>query len=154
MPRVPDLCARIQNGFRARLQTIAIPETKMNLAISNILYKEGFLSSVTRGNHLGPDPAYTPTTNENVATRRLWLDLKYKENNPVLAQLSLVSKPSKKVHFTVNELKNITNGRRSQFIKPLQPGEIAIVNTNRGVLEVHEAIEKNVGGEVICRASS
>ncbi|CAO3627940.1 unnamed protein product [Mucor hiemalis] len=143
MPRVHNLCARIQNGFRARLQTIAIPETKMNLAVSNILYKEGFLSSVTRGNHVGPDQAYTPTTNENVATRRLWLSLKYKDNHPALSTLSLV----------INELKNVAGGRRAQFIKPLQPGEIAIVNTNRGVLEVQEAIEKNVGGELICRAS-
>ncbi|KAI7903401.1 30S ribosomal protein S8 [Cokeromyces recurvatus] len=152
MPRLHDLCSRIQNGFRARLQTIAIPETKMNLAVVNILYKEGFLSSVTRGNHIGPDLTYTPTTNENVATRRLWLNLKYKANNPALSKLSLVSKPSKKVHFTVNELKNIANGRRAQFIKPLQPGEVVIVNTNRGVLEIQEAIEKNVGGEVMCRA--
>jgi small subunit ribosomal protein S8 len=153
MPRIHDLCARVQNGFRAKLQTIAIPETKMNLAISNILYKEGFLTSVTRGNHIGPDREFTPTTNENVATRRLWLNLKYKENNPALSQLSLVSKPSKKVHFTVNELKNLASGNRSQFIKPLQPGEIAIINTNKGVLELQEAIEKNVGGEVICRGS-
>jgi small subunit ribosomal protein S8 len=153
MPRIHDLCARVQNGFRAKLQTIAIPETKMNLAISNILYKEGFLTSVTRGNHIAPDREFTPTTNENVATRRLWLNLKYKENNPALSQLSLVSKPSKKVHFTVNELKNLASGNRSQFIKPLQPGEIAIINTNKGVLELQEAIEKNVGGEVICRGS-
>ncbi|KAG1460983.1 hypothetical protein G6F56_005824 [Rhizopus delemar] len=153
MPRVYDLCARVQNGFRAKLQSIAIPETKMNLAISNILYKEGFISSVTRGNHLGVDQSYTPTTNENVATRRIWLTLKYKENLPTLSKFSVISKPSKKVSFSVNELKNIANGRRSQFIKPLQPGEIAIISTNRGVLELQEAIEKNVGGEVLCRAS-
>ncbi|CAO3664876.1 unnamed protein product [Rhizopus stolonifer] len=135
MPRVYDLCARVQNGFRAKLQSIAIPETKMNLAISNILYKEGFISSVTR------------------ATRRIWLTLKYKENLPALSKFSVISKPSKKVSFSVNELKNVANGRRSQFIKPLQPGEIAIISTNRGVLELQEAIEKNVGGEVLCRAS-
>ncbi|KAI9244160.1 30S ribosomal protein S8 [Sporodiniella umbellata] len=153
MPRVYDLCARVQNGFRARLQAIAIPETKMNLAISNILYKEGFLASVTRGNHIEPDQTYTPTTNDNVATRRLWLSLKYKENNPALSHFSVISKPSKKVYLTVNELKSMSSGRRAQFIKPLQPGEIAVVNTNRGVLELQEAIEKNVGGELLCRAS-
>ncbi|KAI9320514.1 30S ribosomal protein S8 [Dichotomocladium elegans] len=153
MPRVYDLCARVQNGFRARLQSIAIPETKMNLAIANILYREGFLSSVTRGSHLGPDVEYTPTTNDNIATRRLWLSLKYKDNMPTLSHLSVISKPSKKITFTVNEMKQIASGRRAKFIKPLQPGEIAIVNTNRGVLEIQEAIQKNVGGEVLCRAS-
>lgn len=153
MPRVYDLCARIQNGFRSRLQSIAIPETKMNLAIANILYREGFLSSVVRGNHQGPDAEYTPTTNENVATRRLWLSLKYKDNSPTLSKLSVVSKPSKKVTFTVNEMKQIASGRRAKFVKPLQPGEIAVMNTNRGVLEIQEAIKKNVGGEILCRAS-
>lgn len=125
----------------------------MNLAIANILYREGFLSSVTRGNHLGPDTEYTPTTNENIATRRLWLTLKYKDNAPALTSLSVVSKPSKKVTFNVNEMKSMASGRRAKFIKPLQPGEIAIMNTNQGVLELQEAIKKNVGGEILCRAS-
>ncbi|KAI7870354.1 30S ribosomal protein S8 [Spinellus fusiger] len=153
MPRLPDLCSRIQNGFRARLQTMAIPDTKMNLAVANILYREGFISSVTRGDHTGPDETCTVTTPDNIATRRLWLNLKYKENKPALEALSVVSKPSKKVYFTTNELKNIANGRRAQFIKPLQPGEIAIVNTNLGVLELQEALKKNVGGEILCRAA-
>lgn len=125
----------------------------MNLAIANILYREGFLSSVVRGNHQGPDAEYTPTTNENVATRRLWLSLKYKDNSPTLSKLSVVSKPSKKVTFSVTEMKQIASGRRAKFVKPLQPGEIAVMNTNRGVLEIQEAIKKNVGGEILCRAS-
>ncbi|KAL1932464.1 hypothetical protein VTP01DRAFT_8142 [Rhizomucor pusillus] len=153
MPRIHDLCARIQNGFRGRLQSIAIPETKMNLAVANILYRQGFISAVARGNHLGPDAEYTPTTNENIATRRLWLSLKYKDDKPVLSSMSVISKPSKRVIFTVEEMKRIASGRRAKFIKPLQPGEIAIVSTNRGVLDLHEAIEKKAGGEVLCRAS-
>ncbi|CAO3614880.1 unnamed protein product [Cunninghamella blakesleeana] len=153
MPKIFDLCARIQNGFRAKLQTIAVPETKMNLAVTNILYKEGFLTSVIRGNHIGPDAVYTPTTPANVATRRLWLQLKYKENQPVLNKMSSISKPSKKVTFTVNEMKNMASGRRFKFIAPLQPGEIAIMNTNCGVMDIYEAIEKNVGGEVLCRVN-
>lgn len=153
MPRVHDLCARIQNGFRARLQTMAVPETKMNLAITNVLYKEGFLTSVARGNHLAPDATFTPTTNSNVATRRLWLQLKYKENLPALNAMAVISKPSKKVTYTVNEMKHLASGRRAKFIAPLQPGEIAIMNTNRGVMDLQEAIEKNVGGELLCRVN-
>ncbi|ORX61946.1 30S ribosomal protein S8 [Hesseltinella vesiculosa] len=151
MPRVHDLCARIQNGFRSRLQSIAVPETKMNLAICNILYKDGFLTSVARGNHLGPDTTFTPTTPSNVATRRLWLQLKYKENNPTLEQMTVVSKPSKKITYTVSEMKFLSAGRRAKFVSPLQPGEIAIMNTNRGVLSIRDAIEENVGGEILCR---
>ncbi|CAO3597459.1 unnamed protein product [Absidia cylindrospora] len=126
MPRVYDLCARIQNGFRARLQTMAVPETKMNLAITNVF-------------------------STNVATRRLWLQLKYKENQPALNAMSVISKPSKTVTYTVNEMKHLASGRRAKLIAPLQPGEIAIMNTNRGVMDLQEAIEKNVGGELLCR---
>ncbi|CAO3677035.1 unnamed protein product [Umbelopsis ramanniana] len=153
MPRIYDLCARVQNGFRARLQSIAVPDTKMNLAVCNILYREGFVSAVARGNHIAPDATYTPTTTENIATRRLWLTLKYKDNRPALNSLSVVSKPSKKVTFTVNQMKDLAAGRRAKFIKPLAPGEIAIMNTNRGVLELEEAMKQNVGGEIIARAS-
>lgn len=151
MPRVFDLCARVQNGFRARLQAIAVPENKMNLAIANILYHEGFISSVARGNHEGLDEKFTLTTSDNVATRRLWLTLKYKDGKPVLNKMSCVSKPSKRIILPVADLKRLTSDKQAQFVDPLQPGEIMIVSTTYGVLEIHEAMEKNAGGEVLCR---
>lgn len=152
MPRHYDLCARVQNGFRARLRRIAVPDTKLNLAISNVLYKEGFISGVSRGNHVQPDVEYVATTPDNIATRRLWLELKYNNDEPVLKSMSAVSKPSKKVVMKASELQNLAAGNRSQFIKGLQPGEIAILTTNYGVLELREALEKGAGGEVLCRA--
>ncbi|KAG0043181.1 hypothetical protein BGZ83_011753 [Gryganskiella cystojenkinii] len=153
MPRHYDLCARVQNGFRAKLRRIAVPDTKLNLAISNVLYKEGFIASVARGNHVEPDTAeYVPTTPDNIATRRLWLELKYNNDEPVLKKMSAVSKPSKKVVMKLPELQNLAAGNRSQFIKGLQPGEIAILTTSYGVLELREALEKGAGGEVLCRA--
>ncbi|OZJ05769.1 hypothetical protein BZG36_01309 [Bifiguratus adelaidae] len=151
MPRVHDLCARIQNGFRARLHQIAVPDTKMNLAVSNIMYHEGFVSNVVRGNHQKPDETYTPTTNDNVATRRLWLTLKYASDAPVLSRMNCVSKPSKRITLTVHEMKDLTSGRRAKGVQPLQPGEIAIMSTNQGLMEIHQALEKNVGGEILCR---
>ncbi|KAG0240039.1 30S ribosomal protein S8 [Mortierella sp. GBAus27b] len=152
MPRHFDLCARVQNGFRSRLRRIAVPDTKMNLAISNVLYKEGFIASVNRGDHVAPDTAYVPTTPDNIATRRLWLELKYNNDEPVLKKMATVSRPSKKVVMKVQELQALAAGNRAQFIKGLQPGEIAILTTNYGVLELREALEKGAGGEVLCRA--
>ncbi|KAF9580972.1 hypothetical protein BGW38_002182 [Lunasporangiospora selenospora] len=152
MPRHYDLCARVQNGFRARLPRIAVPDTKMNLAIANVLYREGFIAGVARGDHVEPDAEYVPTTPDNVATRRLWLDLKYNNDEPVLKRMSAVSKPSKKIVMKVEELQNLASGNRSQFIKGLQPGEIAILTTTFGILELREALAKGAGGEVLCRA--
>ncbi|CAG8434791.1 11749_t:CDS:1 [Ambispora gerdemannii] len=151
MAPVHDICARIQNGFLARLKSIAVPCTKMNLAISQVLYNEGFISSVTRGNHIQPDTTYTPTTPENIATRRLWLDLKYRDNKPVLTKMRVVSKGSRKVWMNLGEFASLCRGRRAKFIAPLQPGEIAIVSTNFGVMEIREAIVLRSGGELLCR---
>ncbi len=149
---VHDICARVQNGFRARLQSIAVPDTKMNRAISMILYQQGFISSVQRGNHLEPDTEFVQTQPHNIASRRLWLDLKYRNNQPVLKSMSVVSKGSKRVYMKVDELKDLMSGKRAKFIPPIQLGEIAIINTSRGVLEIKDAIEQNHGGEVLCRA--
>src|SRR5438034_1030158 len=102
-----DICARVQNGFRARLQSIAVLDTKMNLAISMILYRQGFISSVQRGNHLEPDKEFVKTQPHNIASRRLWLDLKYRDNKPVLQKMSCVSKGSKRIYMNVEELKKL-----------------------------------------------
>ncbi|CAG8573030.1 17059_t:CDS:1, partial [Acaulospora colombiana] len=142
-----DLCARIQNGFRARLASIAVPESKLNLAISLILYHQGFISGVQRGNHKCPDLKFTPTTPANISNRRLWLDLKYRDNEPVLRRMSCVSKGSKRIYMKVDELQDWSTGKRAKFVSPLQPGEIAIISTPRGVLDITDALSLRTGGE-------
>ncbi|KAI9297463.1 37S ribosomal protein subunit S8, mitochondrial [Neoconidiobolus thromboides FSU 785] len=150
LPCVHDLCARVQNGYSAKLKNISVPETKMNLAVSQILYQQGFISSIVRGNHLGID--YSPTTPDNVATRRYWLGLKYYQNSPVLSSMRAVSIPSRKIFATAQEFEYVVSGRRVGILSPLQPGEIIIINTEKGVLEIHDAVELKLGGQVLCRA--
>ncbi|KAG9304503.1 hypothetical protein G9A89_020067 [Geosiphon pyriformis] len=151
MPPPHDICARVQNGFLARLKSIAIPDTNMNLAICNILYQQGFISSVRRGNHRKPDTTFTSTTPLNVATRRLWLELKFRDNQPVLHKMRLVSKSSRRIYMNVDEIVSLCSGRQAKWISSLQPGEIAIFSTDRGVLEARDAIKVNRGGEFLCR---
>ncbi|KAJ1672108.1 hypothetical protein EV182_007289 [Spiromyces aspiralis] len=152
MVGVYDLCARIQNGFRARLARIAVPETKLNLAVSRVLYNQGFIGAVTRGSHVGPDPVYTPTTNHNISERRLWLSLKYFRDEPVLKQMSCISKPSRKIHCNAKELRQLLTGRPAGVVKPVIPGEIVIVSTTKGVMELSEAVRQNLGGALLARA--
>ncbi|CAG8654933.1 11269_t:CDS:2 [Gigaspora margarita] len=145
-----DLCARIQNGFRAKLASIAVPESKMSLSIVKILYEQGFISSVQRGNHIKPDEVFTPTVPTNIATRRLWLDLKYRDNEPVLKYMQCVSKGSKRIYMNVQELMDLASGKRAKFVPPLKPGEIAIVSTSKGVLEIKDALESQIPLERGC----
>lgn len=145
------VCSHLQNASKARLAVTSIPFTKLNLAIMLGLQDQGFISSVTRGNTAGPDTEYTPTTQENVSTRRLWLGLKYYDNEPVLSKMSLVSKPKKRVWMGVLGLKNLAGGKEYDYVKPMQPGECVFLSSDKGVFELREAVERQIGGQLLCR---
>ena len=153
MPNAHDLCARFQYAFRARHRHLCVNHTKENLVILSILYRAGFLLSITRGTELGPSP--TAFVNAGEAQRRIWAELKYREDKPVLNQMGVISKPSKKIHLDTNEIKLICTGRRAQQVRPLGMGEIAIIRTKNREhewLEAREALQLNLPGEAICRA--
>ncbi|KAK0624612.1 ribosomal protein S8 [Bombardia bombarda] len=156
---ITNACAHLQNASKARLGLTSLPNNKYNLRLCLALHRAGFISSVTRG---GPHPPPAdqlltlepePVTNENVATRRLWLGLKYWNNEPVLRNVKPISKPSRLVTASVDELGKVARGFQAGHVKGLNLGECLFVSTDRGVLEVREALERKVGGLVLCRVS-
>ena len=152
MPRPHDLCARIQNAFRARHQRVAVAHTTQNLGILSILLRAGFLSNVTRGTVEVPSPQAFHEVPE--PQKRIWADLKYRDERPVLNEMHLISLPSRKIHMTPGEILLLCSGRRVQRQPGLRLGEIAVVRTedqNAEWLEAREALRLNLGGEVICR---
>ncbi|KAJ3194981.1 hypothetical protein HK101_001434 [Irineochytrium annulatum] len=157
MPAVHNLCSQIANSFRAGRPRIAVPETNTNRSIVQILYKEGFIGAVMSGDVMGPyrHGAEIIATPDNVSRRRIWLDLKYREGEPVLRKIKVVSKPSRKVFATIDELKAVAAARRPQsnLLKPQEVGQITVVKTVFGIMELREALKKSVGGEVLLIAS-
>jgi small subunit ribosomal protein S8 len=129
--------------------------TKLHLSIALGLYKEGFLSSVQRGDFTGPDKEYVPTTTQNISTRRLWLGLKYQETRPVLKKMQMVSKPSRKIITTPQELHSLVLGRSVRGVPALELGEVMFIRAYQTgeVLEIQDAVKRHVGGEILCRAS-
>jgi small subunit ribosomal protein S8 len=145
------VCSHLQNATKARLGLTSVPHTKLILSLMLGLQDQGFVSSVTRGDIAGPDTTYTPTTQENIATRRLWLGLKYYDNEPVLSKMSLVSKPTQSIWMGVEALRAIASGKDCDYVRGLQPGEAIFLGTDRGLFELREAIERQVGGQLLCR---
>ncbi|KAF2867195.1 ribosomal protein S8 [Massariosphaeria phaeospora] len=89
---------------------------------------------------------------ENPARRRLWLGLKYWNNEPVLRHMQLVSKPTRRIWLTSEDLGKISRTRQSSFVRGLtHPGECMFLTTDRGVLEARECVERRVGGMALCR---
>jgi len=153
MPLPHDLCSRVQNAFRARHAKVAVNHNTQNLGILSILLRSGFISNISRGTTDTPSPA--DFSQAPIAQQRIWADLKYRDDRPVLNAMELVSMPSKRIFMDLAEIRMICSGRRAQTIKPLGMGEIAVVRTKSKEhewLEAREALQLKLGGEVICRA--
>ncbi|KIO28543.1 hypothetical protein M407DRAFT_242975 [Tulasnella calospora MUT 4182] len=148
-----DLMARLQNGFMARLKRLPVPHTTQNLAIASIMLRHGFLSNVTRGTVNSADPDEWHAAPE--PHRRIWVDLKYRDDLPVLSKAEVISKPSKRVVLTPEDVRRICSGQMASFVKPLGMGEVAVIREGGGSkiqwYEAREALEKGVGGEILCR---
>ncbi|KAJ3287475.1 hypothetical protein HK104_008565 [Borealophlyctis nickersoniae] len=149
------LCSKIENAFKSHIRRIAVPNSKTNRAICQILYEEGFLQSIASGDIQGPFQRgeEVPLTPSNISKRRIWLDLKYKDGDPVLNKMRCISKPSRKIFASPQELQAIAAARRaSPLLKAQEVGQVTIIDSPFGIIELKEAIKKNVGGEVMCYA--
>jgi small subunit ribosomal protein S8 len=68
------------------------------------------------------------------------VELKYFDGEPVIAEISRVSKPGRRVYSSIADLKPVKNGLG-----------ISILSTPKGVMSDTAARDANVGGEVLCR---
>ena len=68
------------------------------------------------------------------------IELKYFDGEPVIAEISRVSKPGRRVYSSIDDLKPVKNGLG-----------ISILSTPKGVMSDTAARDANVGGEVLCR---
>ena len=68
------------------------------------------------------------------------IELKYFDGAPVIAEISRVSTPGRRVYSSITDLKPVKNGLG-----------ISILSTSKGVMSDQAARAENVGGEVLCR---
>ncbi|POS81594.1 mitochondrial 37S ribosomal protein S8 [Diaporthe helianthi] len=156
---IANACAHLQNASRARLGLTSLPNTKYNLLFALALHRSGLVSSVTRAGPSPPPPealltsVAEPVTSANVSTRRLWLGLKYVGDQPVMRKVQCVSKPSRRITLKLPGLRNVARGFEEGYVDGLKMGECMFVATDKGVLEIREALEKGTGGMVLARVS-
>ena len=84
--------------------------------------------------------------------RRIWLGLKYYDSLPVLSEMRLISKPTRRIWMKNEDIAKIVRGRRAGIVKGLtRPGECMFVSTDKGIWESRECVERKVGGMLLCR---
>ncbi len=122
---VGDLLTRIRNAQMRRKSSVTSPGSRLRAHVLDVLKDEGYI----RG--------YSVTEFGNGRTD-FEIELKYFDGQPVIREISRVSKPGRRVYAAVGALPRVANGLG-----------IAIISTPKGVLADHAARDANVGGEVL-----
>ena len=122
-----DLLTRIRNGQAARLSAVSSPASKHRINVLEVLKREGYIRD------------YNVTKKDNGAAE-VNVELKYLEGQPVIREIARISKPGRRIYSKISDVPRVYNGLG-----------ISILSTPRGVLSDKEALEANVGGELLCR---
>lgn len=127
---IADMLTRIRNALMVKHATVAMPASKIKMAIAKILKDEGYIDD------------YKMVTDENMH-RSLVIQLKYqgdlKHQRSVITNLTRVSKPGRRIYSAAKDIPWVRSGMG-----------IAILSTPKGVITGQQARRLNVGGEVIC----
>jgi|UniRef100_A0A8J4HAI1 small subunit ribosomal protein S8 len=122
-----DMLTRIRNAQRSRHSVCVAPASRLRANVLEVLKREGFIRGFA-AEELRPGVA------------RLRIELKYNDGEPVIKEITRISKPGRRVYSKIKELPRVYAGLG-----------VSILSTPRGVLSDAEARAANVGGEVLCR---
>ena len=117
---VGDFLIRVKNAALARTKVISLDGTNLIKGVAEALKRLGFLDKVSEKDG------------------RLEVTLMYKSKEPLLSNITLVSKPGLRVYKDVD------------FFQGYRGSSFFIVSTSKGILTSIEAKKENSGGEVIC----
>jgi small subunit ribosomal protein S8 len=123
---IGDLIARINNAQMRKKPKVSTPGSRLRVSVLDVLKNEGYIRGYA-------------TVDHSDGRSELEIELKYFDGEPVIREMSRVSKPGRRVYVAVRNLPRINNGLG-----------VAILSTPKGVMADHDARDANVGGEVLC----
>src|SRR6185437_11234856 len=112
-----DMLTRIRNGQAAHKPVVESPASKIRANVLEVLQREGYIRGYKREASEGGFP-------------ELKIELKYVDGEPVIREITRISKPGPRVYYGLG---------------------ISILSTPHGVMSDNEARAANVGGEILCR---
>lgn len=127
MDPIADMLTRIRNAQMSRLINVTFAYSEMKRAILDVLVDEGYVCSYRKVNISNKDC--------------LEIVLKYSKHGvPVINEIHKVSKPSKRIYFSIKKLRHYYNNMG-----------IYILSTSKGIMSDRSARHLNVGGEIVCK---
>ena len=122
---IADMLTRIRNAQMVEQAVVAMPSSKVKLAIAKVLQDEGYIDAFK--------------VSSDLVKPVLEIALKYYAGRPVIEKIERVSKPGLRIYKSKDDIPRVMNGLG-----------IAIVSTSHGVMTDRKARATGVGGEVLC----
>jgi len=122
---IADMLTRIRNAQMVEKTKVAMPASKVKVAIAQVLKDEGYIDGFAIKSEDGKSA--------------LEIALKYYAGRPVIERIERVSRPGLRVYKGRHEIPQVMNGLG-----------VAIVTTPQGVMTDRKARAAGIGGEVLC----
>jgi len=122
---IADMLTRIRNAQSAEKTSVAVPTSKLKIAIAKVLKDEGYIEDFA--------------VRADTGKQYLEIGLKYYAGRPVIERIERVSRPGLRIYKPASDIPQVMNGLG-----------VAIVSTSRGVMTDRKARQTGVGGEVLC----
>ena len=122
---IADMLTRIRNAQMVEKTNVAMPASKVKVAIAQVLKDEGYIENFQ--------------VNAADGKSQLEIALKYYAGSPVIERIERVSRPGLRVYRGSKSIPQVINGLG-----------VAIVTTPKGVMTDRKARAEGVGGEVLC----
>jgi small subunit ribosomal protein S8 len=124
---IADYLTRVRNAVAAGHRVVEIPSSKVKKEITKILFDQGYILSFK--------------FEDNSVQGNIKIALKYdrQTKESVIKNIERISTPGLRKYAGASEMPRVLNGLG-----------IAIVSTSHGVMTNKQAIQDNVGGEVLC----
>ena len=121
---VSDMLTRIRNAHHRSHPEVTMPASKLKASVAQVLQDEGYIGGFSVSAEVKPS---------------LTIKLKYFEGQPVIEEITRISKPSLRKYVGSNDLPKVRSGLG-----------IAVVSTSKGVMTDRAARAAGIGGEVLC----
>jgi small subunit ribosomal protein S8 len=123
---IANFLTHIRNALHARKDRVDSPWSRLKEALAKALQEEGFIGELS-------------VVNEGTgAVLRVWLKYDAK-GQPIVRGLKRVSKPSRRVYVSAEEIPLVQNGLG-----------VNVLSTSRGIIVDRQARKLHIGGEILC----
>ena len=120
---ISDLLTKIRNAIKSKHKFVEIPLTKISKAIVKIFKEEGFITDYT----------------ELEKTIHILFKYAGKNKKSSINELKRISKPGLRVYTNIKNMPVILGNLG-----------IFIISTSKGIMTNIQALEKKIGGEILC----